>query len=151
MFNDLNGVVLAASGVTALLAAGIWRATAHSRRRQELAAGPASRRTGRPHGGSTRSSSPWASNGRHPTLLAHVPDETDNAARAAIALAVMQRQWEPSGSARMHDLRAWAGSELDPQGSVVAPFPGPFTRISDMGGPRAQEARNVQRRSGLPS
>jgi len=55
---------------------------------------------------------------------------------AAIALAVLQRQWEPSGSSPVQQVRWWAGMELERQGVSVEAFPAAFTRLSDMGGPR---------------
>ena len=59
--------------------------------------------------------------------------------RQAIALAVARRQWEPGGSARVSELRAWARAELEHQGFEVVAFGPAFTRLSDMGGPRLPE------------
>lgn len=70
------------------------------------------------------------------TLLPRVGNEEHAAVRAAIALAVAHRQWEPGGSKRVLALRTWASGELSTQGYDVNPFGPAFTRISDMGGPQ---------------
>jgi carbamoyl-phosphate synthase large subunit len=72
-------------------------------------------------------------------ILAHVTEEDDPRVRQAIALAVARRQWEPGGSARVSELRAWARAELEHQGFEVVAFGPAFTRLSDMGGPRLPE------------
>ena len=91
-----------------------------------------------------------------PILLETVATERDDRVLAAIALAVLQRQWEPNGSVKTQKLRWWAGRELDRQGVGVDAFPAAFTRLSDMGGPRmpapnkpdadsAENAENVEK------
>jgi hypothetical protein len=71
-----------------------------------------------------------------PSLLGHVIDERDASVRAAIALAVARRQWEPAAVPGVADLRAWASTELDAQGIPVQGFGPALTRLADMGGPR---------------
>jgi hypothetical protein len=69
-------------------------------------------------------------------LLPAIEHDADAGVRAAVALAVAHRQWEPGGSARVLALRMWASKELESQGYDVSPFGPAFTRISDMGGPQ---------------
>jgi len=62
--------------------------------------------------------------------------EQDPRVRAAVALAVARRQWEPGGSRPVLAIRAWAQEELRVQGHEVVAFGPAFARASDMGGPR---------------
>ncbi|HEV2309334.1 MAG TPA: hypothetical protein VGU73_02330 [Acidimicrobiia bacterium] len=70
-----------------------------------------------------------------PVVLQAMPDETDDRVRRSIALAVARRQWEPSGAARVGQLRRWAAEQLGVT-SEVTQFGPAVTRLSDMGGPR---------------
>jgi hypothetical protein len=72
-------------------------------------------------------------------LLAYVSSEEDEYVRRDLALAIARRQWEPSGTARVGELRQWARAELEHQGFDVIAFGPAFTRLSDMGGPRLPE------------
>lgn len=69
-------------------------------------------------------------------VLAHVTSEPDSRVRLAIALAVGRRQWEPSNTKRVRQVREWASLELEQQGQPVSSFGPAMTRLADMGGPR---------------
>ena len=69
------------------------------------------------------------------TVLKAMPQEADDRVRQSIALAVARRQWEPSGAARVADVRRWAAEQLE-TARAVTQFGPAVTRLSDMGGPR---------------
>jgi len=71
-------------------------------------------------------------------ILPWMEEERDPGVRAAIALAVARRQWEPGGSKPVLAIRTWARDELQVQGHDVVTFGPAFARASDMGGPRRE-------------
>ena len=135
MVGDLASMIVVAIGATALAAAVVWRQLSQRGRVTRLAA-----QLGSPDAATRIAGGRLAvSYGLGPAaraLLPHVEREADASVRAAIALAVAHRQWEPGGGGRVLALRMWAASELETQGYDVNPFGPAFTRISDMGGPQ---------------
>ena len=135
MVGSETSTILIAAGIGLVAAATVWRQTARRRRfgrlDAELDADDAQRRTAAGELAVTYGLGPAAR-----CLMPRVEHEQDAAVRAAIALAVAHRQWEPAGSARVLALRMWAATELETQGYAVDPFGPAFTRISDMGGPQ---------------
>lgn len=126
--------ILVTSGSAAIVAAVIWRQNTGRRRLARLARqldspDPERRIT------ASRLAVTYGLAGAARSLLPRVEHEDDPAVRAAFALAVAHRQWEPGGSKRVLALRLWAARELTTQGYDVNPFGPAFTRISDMGGP----------------
>jgi hypothetical protein len=128
-------LLLIATGAIALVAAAVWRQATRLRR-----IGRIEHRLGsddpmqRIAGGELAVTYGLGTAAR--CLLPRVEHDADPAVRAAIALAVAHRQWEPGGSERVLALRMWAARELGTQGYDVNPFGPAFTRISDMGGPQ---------------
>ena len=130
-----ESTLMVASGSLAIGAAVMWRQATQRRRFARLAHGlrssdPALRTAAGTHAvtfGLSRASR---------ALLPVIEHDTDAGVRAAVALAVAHRQWEPGGSGRVLALRMWASKELETQGYDVSPFGPAFTRISDMGGPQ---------------
>jgi hypothetical protein len=131
---NASSMILIGLGVVAIVAAAIWRQTA---RRRRFASVNAQLDSADPEirGAAGQRAVSLGLGGAARLLLPRVEHERDSAVRAAIALAVARRQWEPSGSKRVLALRMWASSELATQGFDVSPFGPAFTRISDMGGP----------------
>ena len=138
MPTDVPAVALVVAGIVAIAAAIVWRNLARAHRlariASDLSAADPQARIVAVHRlvslGLERSA---------PILLDRVKTESDDTVLAAAAIAVLERQWEPSGSPRVQKVRWWAGTELERQGFGVVPFPAAFTRLSDMGGPRAPE------------
>ena len=130
---DPGSIALVVAGVLAVVIAIVWRNASH-RPTRGLAALP----TRTPTRASTRpaTSCRRASIAPRSILLETVATERDDRVLAAIALAVLQRQWERNGSVKTQKLRWWAGRELDRQGVGVDAFPAGHTRLADMGGPR---------------
>ncbi|MET0420943.1 MAG: hypothetical protein ABW073_04510 [Acidimicrobiia bacterium] len=140
MLADPSSVALVVGGLLAIALAILWRRSARARRLALLEGALSSPDS------ETRmeAARPVVAQGLDRTaaiLLDHVATETDDRVLGAIALAVLERQWEPSGSPRVQKLRWWAGNELERLGFGVKPFPAAFTRLSDMGGPRAPDLR----------
>jgi len=132
---DPSSIAFVVVGSVAVVGAILWRNAAHKRRIALLA-----RALSQPDPDAridaARQLVSTGLDRAAPTLLDTVRTERDDRVLAAIALAVLQRQWEPNGSAKTQKLRWWAGGELDRQGVGVDAFPAAFTRLSDMGGPR---------------
>jgi HEAT repeats len=76
-------------------------------------------------------------------LLAHVATEPDDRVKLAVALAVGRRQWEPSNTKRVRQVREWAALELERQGQPMTAFGPAMTRLSDMGGPRPPDQQSA--------
>ena len=135
MVGNETTILLIAVGSVGVGAAALWRRTTQRRRfarlAHELDAADPQTRIGAGMRAVTLGLGPASS-----VLLPKVEHDADAGVRAAIALAVAHRQWEPSGSARVLALRMWASKELETQGYDVSPFGPAFTRISDMGGPQ---------------
>jgi hypothetical protein len=72
-------------------------------------------------------------------ILAHAASEPDARVRLAIALGVGRRQWEPSNTKRVRQVREWAALELERQGQPMTALGPAVTRLADMGGPRPPE------------
>ena len=138
MASDTTTLGLIVGGVVALGAAIVWRQTARHSRKASLVRRFASPMPDRRAQAGTDLVDLGLSRAARP-ILAHVAEEDDPHVRQAIALAVARRQWEPGGSARVSELRAWARAELEHQGFEVVAFGPAFTRLSDMGGPRLPE------------
>ena len=132
---DPGSIALVVAGVLAVVIAIVWRNASHQRRlalvARALADPDADARID-----AARHLVSTGLDRAAPILLETVATEGDDRVLAAIALAVLQRQWEPNGSVKTQKLRWWAGRELDRQGVGVDAFPAAFTRLSDMGGPR---------------
>jgi hypothetical protein len=141
MASDTTTVVLIGAGVVAIGAAIVWRQAARHSRKAGLVRRFASPMAERRAQAGTDLVDLGLSRAARP-ILAHVADEDDPRVRQAIALAVARRQWEPGGSARVAELRAWARAELEHQGFDVVAFGPAFTRLSDMGGPRLPESQS---------
>ena len=132
---DPSSLAFVVVGVVAVAAAIVWRNASHKRRLAQVA-----RALSDPDADvridAVRQLVSTGLDRAAPILLETVATEDEDRVLAAIALAVLQRQWEPNGSVKTQELRLWAGSELDRQGVGVDAFPAAFTRLSDMGGPR---------------
>ena len=135
MLGNTSSLLVLALGIAVLGAAVAWRQTTQRRRVRSLQAGLDS-----PDPAARISAGELAvSYGLGPAarcLLPGITSDDDPAVRAAVALAVAHRQWEPAGSDRVLALRMWAADELAIQGYDVHAFGPAFTRISDMGGPQ---------------
>lgn len=135
MLHDPSAVALVVVGVLAVVAAILWRRASYKRRLAVIA-----RALSAPEPKlrieAARQLTSTGLDRAAPILLEFVPTEPDTSVLAAIALAVLQRQWEPNGSRRVQKLRWWSGMELERQGIAIDAFPAAFTRLSDMGGPR---------------
>jgi hypothetical protein len=134
--------LLIAGGGGAIVAAAVWRFAARRLERSRLqrglrlAAEPVDRaRAGHRFVelGLRRAARP---------ILSAMAHEDDDRVRRSIALAIARRQWEPSGPARVTQVRRWASDELGYQGEPVRSFGPAVTRLSDMGGPRLPQPVN---------
>ena len=132
---DPMSVALVVVGVAAVGTAIVWRRASRQRRLEAvvrcLSAPEADQRAD-----AARQLVSTGLDRAAPFLIDFLRTEPDDTVLAAIALAVLQRQWEPSGSSPVQQVRWWAGMELERQGVSVEAFPAAFTRLSDMGGPR---------------
>jgi uncharacterized protein YjiS (DUF1127 family) len=82
-------------------------------------------------------------------VLKAMPQEADGRVRQSIALGVARRQWEPSGAARVAELRRWASQQVGTT-SAVTQFGPAVTRLSDMGGPRLPPREDQARPAAPP-
>ena len=137
MLDDWTSAALVVAGVLALAAAGLWRFRTR-RSRVERLAGLLSTADGAGRSAAARGLVALGLGPAARPLLAHRLVETDPEVRAAIALAVARRQWEPGGSPAITELREWARDELTSNGYDISNFGPAFTRLSDMGGPRLE-------------
>jgi hypothetical protein len=138
MAADLTTIVLVAVGGTSICGALAWRQAARHRRKMLLIRRLASPMPDRRARAGIELVDLGLSRVARP-LLAHLVVEGDERVRRDIALAVARRQWEPSGSTPVSELRQWTRAELEHQGFDVIAFGPAFTRLSDMGGPRLPE------------
>jgi hypothetical protein len=136
------------AGVVALVAAMLWHHAVRSRRMAELRNGlwfgDAAERARAGEGFVDLGLAPAAR-----VILPWMEVERDPGVRAAVALAVARRQWEPGGSKPVLAIRTWARDELQAKGHDVVVFGPAFARASDMGGPRREPPGGPAAASGV--